>query len=200
MSSHAASPRVVLLAAVFALHAGALVLLVEETRSRPVYGEAETSPLLVWLIEPLERPRFQPPPRPSSRAARTAAPAQITESPPPSPSATPAAPGTAIDWALEAAQSADAQAQAARQHERQARALAPTPSPMFAAPPKRHEFGWDYARIHRVEPIGGLGTVIHLNDRCAVALFIIIPFGGGCALGKPAARGDLFDHMHDPEP
>jgi hypothetical protein len=48
--------------------------------------------------------------------------------------------------------------------------------------------------------VGGLATVIHLNDQCAIALFLIIPFAGGCAPEKPPARGDLFEHMHDPDP
>lgn len=71
---------------------------------------------------------------------------------------------------------------------------------MFAARPKRHEFQWNYASTHRVEAVGGLATVIHLNDQCAIVLFVIIPFAGGCALEKPPARGDLFEHMHDPDP
>jgi hypothetical protein len=48
--------------------------------------------------------------------------------------------------------------------------------------------------------MGGLATAINLNDRCGIVLFLIIPFAGGCALEKPPARGDLFEHMHDPDP
>ncbi len=112
----------------------------------------------------------------------------------------PAAPGTTIDWAAEATASAARQTEADEQRARQTRAFAPKPSPMFAARPKRHEFQWNYAQTHRVEALPGLATVIRLDDQCAIVLFVIIPFAGGCALDKPAARGDLFEHMHDPDP
>lgn len=70
---------------------------------------------------------------------------------------------------------------------------------MFAARPKAPAFHWDHASTHRVEPVPGLGTIIHLNDQCAIFLFVIIPMAG-CALEKPPARADLFEHMHDPDP
>jgi len=71
---------------------------------------------------------------------------------------------------------------------------------MFATRARRPRFHWNYARTHRVEPVAGLGTVIHLNDQCAILLFVIIPMVG-CALEKAPVRGDLFEHMHDdPEP
>jgi hypothetical protein len=47
-----------------------------------------------------------------------------------------------------------------------------------------------------VETEPGGGTVIHLNDSCALVLFIIVPMIA-CALEKPPVRGDLFEHMHD---
>jgi hypothetical protein len=55
MSSRAASPRVLVFAAVVAAHAGALLTLLEETRTRLVRGEAEASPLIVMLFQPRER-------------------------------------------------------------------------------------------------------------------------------------------------
>ena len=48
--------------------------------------------------------------------------------------------------------------------------------------------------------VPGLGTIIHLSDECAIFVFVIIPIAGGCALEKTPARGDLFEHMHDPDP
>ncbi len=200
MSSRAASPRVLALAAVVAAHAGALLVLLAETRTRLVRDEAEASPLLVMLFWPRERQAPVAPGRQGARssASRSAvAAAAKPELPAP---ATPPVPGAAIDWATAGAASAARQVEADGQHARQARAFAPKPSPMFAARPKRHEFHWDYASTHRVEAIGGLATVIHLNDQCAIALFVIIPFAGGCALEKPPARGDLFEHMRDQDP
>jgi len=198
MSSRAASPRVPVLAAVVAAHAGALLVLLAETRTRLVRGEAQASPLIVMLLEPSARP-------PAAASTGTAARPPVFRYNPPAeaeatlPPVTPTAPGTAIDWAAEATGSAARQIEADEQRARQARALAPKPSPMFVARPRRHEFQWNYARTHRVEAVPGLGTVIHLNDQCAIVLFVIIPMVG-CALEKPPVRGDLFEHMHDPDP
>jgi hypothetical protein len=199
MSARAASPRVLVLAGVAALHALALLLLVIGTRMHLAPGSTEMVPLIVTLLEPRERPRTAASrhvPRALSRRIAPAAPPP-SEAPPvlPRPDA-----GTAIDWAAEATASANDQLAADALHARQASALAPPKSALFAAPAKRHGFQWDYARTHRVEGIPGLATVVHLGDRCAVAFFLIIPFAGGCALEKPEVRGDLFDHMHDREP
>ena len=114
--------------------------------------------------------------------------------------AAPAAAGAGIDWVAEAGVSVTRQIEADEQRARQARALTLKPSPLFAGGPKRPGFRWDYASTHRVETVAGLATIIRLNDRCAIALFLIIPFAGGCALEKPAVRGDLFNHMRDPDP
>jgi hypothetical protein len=199
MSARAASPRVLVLAGVAALHALALLLLVIGTRAHLAPSSSEMVPLIVALLEPRERPRTAASghvPRALSRRIAPAAPPP-NEAPPvlPRPDA-----GTAIDWAAEATASANDQLAADALRARQASALAAPKSALFAAPAKRHGFQWDYARTHRVEGIPGLATVVHLGDRCAVAFFLIIPFAGGCALEKPEVRGDLFDHMHDREP
>ncbi len=199
MSSGAASPRVLFLADVVAAHAGALLVLLAETRTRLVRGETEASPLLVMLFEP----RAQAPTVSAGRAASLPAsryrPPAAAAIDVPAP-AMPATAGAPIDWAGEASAAAARRIEADEQGTRQARALAPKPSSMFAARPKRHEFPWDYANTHQVEPLGGLATAVRLNDQCAIVLFVIIPFAGGCALEKPPVRGDLFEHMHDPDP
>ena len=183
MSSRAASPRVLVFAAVVAAHAGALLMLLAETRTRLVRGEPEASPLSVMLFQPREQ---QLPAAPSSGPRRAAsgygppAPPQTESSAP----ALPAAAGAAIDWAAEATAAAARESDANALRRRQARALTPKPSPMFAARPRRHEFHWSYASTHRVEPVPGLGTIIHLSDECAIFLFVIIPITGGCALEK----------------
>jgi hypothetical protein len=198
MSSRAASPRVLVFAAVVAAHAGALLTLLAETRTRLVRGEAEASPLIVMLFQPRERqaPAVSLPSASRSPASRHPPAAVQVEAPAPG---LPAAPGAVTDWAAEATAAAARQIEADEQRARQARALTRRPSPMFAARPKPPEFHWDHASTHRVEPVPGLGTIIHLNDQCAIFLFVIIPMAG-CALEKPPARGDLFEHMHDPDP
>ena len=200
MSSRAASPRALVFAAVVGAHAGALLMLLAETRSRLVRGEADASPLLVMLFQPRERetpaasagPAAHPPASRyrSAAAAEPEAPAPVI----------PAAPGAAIDWAAEASAATAREIEADAQRSRQARALAPKSSSVFAARPKRHEFHWHYASTHRVEPVPGLGTIIHLSDECAIFVLVIIPIAGGCALEKTPARGDLFEHMHEPDP
>lgn len=199
MSARAASPRVLVLAGVAALHALALLLLVTGMRARLVPGMTDVAPLIVTLLEPRERPRRAASRRlPRALSPRISPPAAAQSKAPPVPTRPDA--GTAIDWAAEATASANDQLAADALHARQAGALAPPQSALFAAQAKRHGFQWDYARTHRVEGIPGLATVIHLGDRCAIAFFLIIPVAGGCAVEKPEARGDLFDHMHDREP
>jgi hypothetical protein len=199
VSSRAASPRVLIFSAVVAVHAGALLLLLAETRSRHLRGEAETTPLIVFLLEPRTPPAV-PPSRSAHPPTSRHSPSLTTEVEAPAPPAAPPSGGTAIDWSAEATGAAARQVEADEQRTRQARALAPEASPMFARRPRRPGFHWNYARTHRVEPVPGLGTVIHLNDQCAILLFVIIPMVG-CALEKTPVRGDLFEHMHDdPEP
>ena len=199
MSSRAASPRALVLAAIVAAHAGALLVLLTETRTRSVRVEPEASTLLVILFQPREHQAPAAPAGPARRPAARLQPPAAAETPMSAP-AIQAAPGTAIDWTAEATAAAARQIDADEQRARQARALAPPPSPMFARAPRRAPgIAWNHAATHRFEPLGGLATVVHLNDQCAIVLFVIIPFAGGCTLGKPPVRGDLFEHMHDPD-
>jgi hypothetical protein len=62
------------------------------------------------------------------------------------------------------------------------------------------QFHWDYSATHRIEAIPGGGTVMHINDRCDIAIFSIYreaKLSAGCALGKTNSHGDLFEHLHD---
>jgi hypothetical protein len=61
------------------------------------------------------------------------------------------------------------------------------------------EFAWDHPRTHRVEALeGGGGSLLWINDRCFIVMAGLIPFPM-CGVGKIPARGDLFDHMRDPQ-
>ena len=189
--------HVLALTGVAALHAGALLILFVETRTRLMPLAAETPPLIVMLLSPFEPPRAAGPEWDRRRPARHPRVQQQpvrTEEPTPGVSL---APRASIDWLAEGADAAARQVEGSAQHKRQARALEPDTSMFAPAPAKRPGIAWDYAATHRVEPIGGLTTVLHVNDNCVVVMFVVIPFVGGCALGKIPARGDLFDHMHD---
>jgi hypothetical protein len=62
---------------------------------------------------------------------------------------------------------------------------------------RKPEFGWDRSHTHRVESLEGGGLLIHINDRCVVVL-IPFPFPF-CGIGKIPVRGDLLDHIHEPQ-
>lgn len=185
------------LTGVVTLHAGALLVFLAETRTRLVPAATETPALLVMLLSALEPQRATPPRSGRSTPSRGGRAAGAPAGPEAPAAGISTAPQAAVDWLAAAADAASRQVEDNEQRARQARALAP-PSSMFPPPPpKRPGFHWNYARTHRVEPVPGLGTIIHLNDQCALLLFVIIPMIG-CALEKAPVRGDLFDHMHDP--
>jgi hypothetical protein len=129
-------------------------------------------PLPAPLITPIE---------PSS--AITVAPEVSPETSPPS-----------VDWQKETQTAAARTAEGlATQGQRKGKYA---PDPRFARPAPRPKFGWDESKTHRIEILpDGAGTLIHLNDRCALVLSA--GFFPVCKLGKIAARGDLFEHMGD---
>lgn len=197
MQTRAAAPRVLVLAAVAAGHAGALLALLALSRTHVVPAAHEEPWILVMLppteVRPARPPALEHPLGPTPSMV----PAQSGASRPSQPSEV-AVTSTSIDWKAEAAREADRVVERNEQRARQARALSPAPSAAFApAGPGAPEFGWDYAATHRVQAVGGGATVIHLGDRCALALWLVIPMGFGCALGRVPARGDLFEHLHD---
>jgi hypothetical protein len=196
MSSRAATPRVLVLIGVGALHAGVLLFLIANTRTQLAHIAAEAEPILVMLIEPRERRRPATTLQARPRARQSAAP--VASKPDFPPTAGPIAPATAIDWHAAAADAAAREVEDDAQGRRRARAFASATDPMFAMRPSQAGLPWDEAHIHPVVPLGGLTTFIHLGDRCGVVLFLVVPFMGGCTLHKPPARGDLFEHMDDP--
>jgi len=106
----------------------------------------------------------------------------------------------AIDWAAEASGAAERWVGLDEEARRRARRFgAPPPAAAFVPTPRRLTFGWNYAATHRVEALPGGGTIVHLNDSCALVIFVVIPMIG-CSLGKVPARADLFEHLHDPAP
>jgi hypothetical protein len=200
MSPRARAPRVLAITGVAAAHAAVLLGFLTLTRTASITSERH--PVMTLLLMPLEpESAGHAPARPRAPAAHAPPSAEAPAvpeplAPPPPPAA--AAPAGSIDWAGAAASAAVDQAETEERRQRQARALAPPPSPAFAAPPARKpQFGWDYTGTHRFETLRGGISVIHLGDDCGVALYLLIPMGFGCAVGKTPARGDLFEHMHD---
>jgi hypothetical protein len=191
-------PAILLL--VVGLHA-ALLLLASRWQTRMDF-RSEESLIFLPLPSHVQTPT-QTQPRPDAPKKRPASPRETQlidipkDVPTPPPAATPPAP---IDWNAEAALTAKQRAQSA---------AAPAPraldrhgagldldgglGPDLESKP---EFGWYHARIHRIEPLEGGGSILWLNDRCFIVMAGLIPFPM-CGIGKIPPRGDLFDHMHD---
>ena len=100
-------------------------------------------------------------------------------------------PAPPIDWQQETRTAAARMAESLEAQRRRNRKF--TPDPRFARAAARPQFGWDRSKTHRVESLPAGGTLIHLNDRCALVLSgLILPI---CEIGRIPARGDLFEHI-----
>jgi hypothetical protein len=196
-------PGILLLVA--ALHA-ALLFLASQWQMQVALRHEEP---LIFLTLPsrMQAPaESEPPPQPSPQ--KKPAPSHDTQLvivPPPAgppPIEQPAAP---IDWTAEATRTAKQQAElAAAPGPRALDQHAPGAGIDFDGglgpdPEYRPEFGWYHARIHRIEPLEGGGSILWINDRCFIVMAGVIPFPM-CGIGKIPPRGDLFDHMRDPPP
>jgi hypothetical protein len=191
--------RFTILVLVAALHA-ALLLIASRWQTRL---DLRTEESLIFLpltahVQPAEE--ASPPPGLPRKRAAPAHDTQLVIVP------TPAEPLPAehkpaiIDWNAEAALAAKQHAQSAAAP--QPRALdkhvagADFDGGLGSDPEIAPEFGWDHARIHRVEAMAGGGSILWLNDRCFIVMYGMIPFPM-CGIGKIPVRGDLFDHMRD---
>ncbi|HLJ38726.1 MAG TPA: hypothetical protein VKT54_10000 [Steroidobacteraceae bacterium] len=191
MVSRIAAPRVVTLAAVAGLHAGALLWLLSATSAQRVRPELESPSAQVLFLQPLEPQTSAHAMERRTRLLRKRVTVEPETRPQPSTAITPPA-GVSIDWAAEASSAAERLIESNEKIRRQLNALASAPSAMFPAPRGPHrEFPWQ----KRVEIEGG-ALVVPLGDRCVLVLLLIFPMGG-CTLDKMPARGDLFDHMHE---
>ncbi len=180
--------RIVVLAVIGAGHAALYFAIPApgDVRGRPASPESLT---LVFLPLPVLPPACRPTPQSRVGARRSVPP--VPSSPPLIPPPASVVTGTPplTDWDREA--------------ERVARAaVAPIPRRPFGmpgssadAPAPTPEFGWSHAMTHRVESLPSGGFVYNLSERCSiVVLYLPLPV---CHFGKPPARGDLFDHLHD---
>jgi hypothetical protein len=198
MARPGAARRVCALAVVAGVHALALFWLATFSNTRTTESGADVKSQLVLLLPPLES---RPPLTPAQPHAAPKRGVEEAAEGPGAPLAAAPAESTAparIDWTQQA-KAATARS-VARQEEERRRAHTfgtPPPSAMFAALSRKPGFAWNYARTHRVEALPGGVTVFNLSDHCSIALLWVVPFFG-CQLGKIPARGDLFDHLHDP--
>ena len=98
-----------------------------------------------------------------------------------------------IDWKLHATQAATAVVAKAISQEK--RKCDPGPEPNTFLPrctPPEHEFDWN-PEPPTVAFSGGL-PYVHVGEYCVVGLGFF-----ACALGKPEANGQLFEHMREPD-
>ena len=206
--------RIAAFVVVLAIHALLFFVFAElRSPSRQIReAQAETPATLIFLRErELTRDAGNKPPV-TVRAVRPAAPkalAATRPAPKPKPEtepdleAEPAAssitPRPAPDWRAEAQIAANDEIEAeARKRDR--------PSPLAphdfsgvkpgSTDTSKAQFGWNRARTHRVEEIPSGGLLVHINDRCAVAIVFIFPFPM-CQIGKMPARSDLFNHRDE---
>jgi hypothetical protein len=106
----------------------------------------------------------------------------------------------AIDWLLAAEQAAQRQIEEYEDTRRRGSAFGVPQTDLGRRLAPQHEpapeFGWSHAATNRIEPLEDGGTMVWINDRCAIVFAVFIfPV---CSLGKIEARGDLFEHMRDP--
>jgi hypothetical protein len=184
-------------------HVALIALLVTSARPR-VSEQPEAPRMTLVFLEPETRDGERPSAlAPSTQPLRLPAPNVRIELPhldpsnaitvppemPPEESLT----APSIDWQEETRTAAARMAESLDAERRRQRK--PAPDPRFTRPTPRPEFGWDKSKTNRIESLPEGGTVIHLNDRCALVLSgLLLP---ACKLGKIPARGDLFEHMGD---
>lgn len=196
MRSAPAANRVPAFFLVAAVHCGVLLTLAALTRTRLVEVAPEAAPIEVLLIAGRGTPPAVMAPLPGARPAVSSPAVPGLRSQPKVPSPPARAPSTAFDWDSEAQAAAARQADEDSARNRRDVAALPPQAGAFQPSVPRPEFHWDHSSTDRVEPLGGGGTLINLNDSCVIVVFVVMPLAA-CKLGKIPARGDLFEHMRD---
>jgi len=178
-----------------------LLFAVLRSPTRP--GDAVDAPAttFIFLPEVVKPVESVPAPAVAGRTARRAAP----ETPPavssaavPQPESSSITPTPAPDWRAEAGIAANNVLEAERRKREHPSVLEPhdfsgvTPGSTDTSKPR---FGWYHAATHRVEGSPG-ALIVHVNDRCAIAVLLIFPLAV-CAVGHVEANGNLFGHMYD---
>jgi hypothetical protein len=202
--------RVAVLIAVVAVHIGLIAVFVTSSRFRDETRAEEESMVVVFLPPLSVGERIMP----SARATQTNRKVGNTAAKPGSIAARPSAidstaispplneveqtrPVPSTDWSRDAQLAAAREIDSLEEARRRSRGFTPLEANRNASKPRasKPEFGWSHAQIHRIEPIPEGGTLVWINDRCALLLSGgVLPI---CKVGKIEARGDLFEHMND---
>ncbi len=198
MGAYSVARRLCVLVLVAAAHLTALLLVATLTRSERLHLSAQADALLVVLLPPEQPPVPQRTPRQPLPVASSSRNPPVTAVPPTGngPAAPAATNAITIDWAAEATRAARVLADTDELARRRAAALAALHDPAFDPAPHPPKFHWDPVGTNRVVQLEGGGTLIRLNDNCALVIYVVIPLAG-CTLGKIPARDDLFEHMRD---
>jgi hypothetical protein len=188
--------RVATFVAIALIH-GAVLVNVALTQWRGSRTSEEAFVTHVFFIteaQPGAEEPASPAPAPSVRHAAPVLTAPITLPPEPPSEAAPSA-SPRIDWAREAELAATRQLQKGDEARRLAAPFAHDVNPQRPVRPAP-QFHWNRASTNRLQPLETGGTLIWLNERCALVFAgAVLPV---CALGKISAHGDLFEHMNDP--
>ncbi|HEY4339507.1 MAG TPA: hypothetical protein VGM97_06165 [Steroidobacteraceae bacterium] len=162
----------------------------------PVADEIESFASVMFFVP-------QPPSRPTAPASTPLAPradrtvrSHLVPAPQVAEATTaitlPATPSGPIDWPAQLQATArveiDREDKARKQLRQVTRKFEVDPDPRNPGRAPASSFRWDEAGIHRIDTRGSL-PVLHLNDRCAMLMFII-PV---CSIGHIEIHGDLFD-------
>lgn len=192
-----AARRAIAAAVAVALQGVFYFLILRETIEKAVHPGP--TPLAVTLFEtprlrPVQLPRQHVRPAPSRPAPRQ------NEAPPATPQVVPRsisptlaakpAPHAPIDW--QRTIQGEVQAEETGSRRKKIDFGFPQAPLEPGAPP---EFGWDYARTHRIVPLPHGGMIINLSDRCFINVAFPIPM---CQFGKLPANGHLFDNLKGP--
>jgi hypothetical protein len=188
--------RGIIFAAIVLLHAaGLLAWLFFSRTERPEEPEAVVFLPIAPITADAPQPDGASRPRAPGLAASGVRRRQTSGPPPPAPAS---APSTLADFRAAADAVVGQRTQAPGPD---AFSLSPHPHVLPGPVARGPAFGWDNSVTHRVEEPDnpGDGTVVHLNDRCELLIFLQLSLPkASCKLGRMESRGDLFEHLHDP--
>jgi hypothetical protein len=182
-----------------------LVFALLRSPTRPDDAVDAPATTFIFLREVVKPVESVPAPAVAGRTARRAAPQMppaVSPAPEPQPASSSITPTPAPDWRAEAGTAANNVLEAERRKREHPSVLEPhdfsgvTPGSTDTSKPR---FGWYHAATHRVEGSPG-ALIVHVNDRCAIAVLLIFPVPI-CKVGHMAAQGNLFEHLYDlPDP
>jgi len=198
-------PRIVVLIAVVGIHL-ALIAVFTMSRDRRRQERIDDSRMVVVFLAPAREEEFASavPPIEKGRVNPSRVPQPVPPAKKPSiagrlgeeatPSTSPSAP---IDWMEESRTASSRQIESLEEKNRRGRGFTDLEASRqpSASTEKKPDFRWSEAHTKRIEPLPDGGTLVRINERCALVVKgMLFPV---CKLGKIEAHGDLFEHMKD---